>query len=242
MNLSDTPPLPPAATEPPAAAAAPAQPSTAPAHAAGLSLVNLAARQRMLSQRMILQTMLAAQGDAERMQAARRSLQVFTESQAHLEATPRRMEPTAARRIASTYHGAQGVGPTIHGFIERVRTTLDRISEGNGRLAGRSLAELVQLTDPVLDALNTATTAFDEVGRAQSEAIMRELTGIVTDIQGIAREARVVSFNAQVVAARAGAHGREFAVVANVLTDITSEIDRLTRDAAVLADRSRRSA
>ena len=103
MNLSDTPPLPPAATEPPAAATAPSQPSTAPAHAAGLSLVNLAARQRMLSQRMILQTMLAAQGDAERMQAARRSLQVFTESQAHLEATPRRMEPTAARRIAGDH-------------------------------------------------------------------------------------------------------------------------------------------
>ena len=245
MNLSDLPPSP----TPPTQAAAPASPatsatppSTAPAHAAGLSLVNLAARQRMLSQRMILQTMLAAQGDAERLQAARRSLQVFTESQVHLEATPRRMEPAAARRIASTYQGSQGVGPTIHAFIDRVRTTLDRIGEGNGRLAGRSLAELVQLTDPVLDALNTATTAFDEVGRAQSEALMRELSGIVTDIQGIAREARVVSFNAQVVAARAGAHGREFAVVANVLTDITSEIDRLTRDAAVLAERSRRPA
>jgi methyl-accepting chemotaxis protein len=131
------------------------------------------------------------------------------------------------------------VGPTIHAFIDRVRTTLDRIGEGNGRLAGRSLAELVQLTDPVLEALNTATTAFDEVGRAQSESLMRELSGIVSDIQGIAREARVVSFNAQVVAARAGANGREFAVVANVLTDITSEIDRLTRDAAVLAERSR---
>lgn len=244
MNLSDTPPVPPAPAAPSAppavsAAASHAASSSAPAHAAGLSLVNLAARQRMLSQRMILQTMLAAQGDAERLQAARRSLQVFTESQVHLEATPRRMEPAAARRIASTYQGSTGVGPTIHAFIDRVRTTLDRIGEGNGRLAGRSLAELVQLTDPVLDALNTATTAFDEVGRAQSEALMRELTGIVTDIQGIAREARVVSFNAQVVAARAGAHGREFAVVANVLTDITAEIDRLTRDAAVLAERSR---
>ncbi|RJP71032.1 MAG: hypothetical protein C4535_03490 [Comamonadaceae bacterium] len=79
-----------------------------PAHIAGLSLVNLAARQRMLSQRMILQTVLAAQGDVTRLQAA-----------------------------------------------------------------------------------------------------------------------------------RAGQHGREFAVVANVLSDITSEIDRLTRKAAVLAERSR---
>ncbi|WP_382328537.1 hypothetical protein ACFJGX_13125 [Hydrogenophaga sp. UC242_50] len=47
-----------------------------------------------------------------------------------------------------------------------------------------------------------------------------------------------MSFNAQVVAARAGQHGREFAVVANVLSDITGEIDGLTRKAAILAERS----
>ena len=41
------------------------------------------------------------------------------------------------------------------------------------------------------------------------------------------------------MAARAGQHGREFAVVANVLSDITTEIDTLTRKAAVLAERSR---
>ena len=69
--------------------------------------------------------------------------------------------------------------------------------------------------------------------------MMKELAGIVGDIQSVAKEAKVVSFNAQVMAARAGQHGREFAVVANVLSDITSEIDRLTRKAAVLAERSR---
>ncbi|MNT64730.1 Methyl-accepting chemotaxis protein 1 [compost metagenome] len=69
--------------------------------------------------------------------------------------------------------------------------------------------------------------------------MMKELAGIVDDIQSVAKEAKVVSFNAQVMAARAGQHGREFAVVANVLSDITSEIDRLTRKAAVLAERSR---
>jgi hypothetical protein len=52
----------------------------------------------------------------------------------------------------------------------------------------------------------------------------------------------VVSFNAQIMAARAGQHGREFAVVANVLSDITGEIDGLTRKAAVLADRNKLAA
>ena len=36
---------------------------------------------------------------------------------------------------------------------------------------------------------------------------MRELKGIVTDIQQVAREAKIVSFNAQVIAARAGLAG-----------------------------------
>ena len=46
-----------------------------------------------------------------------------------------------------------------------------------------------------------------------------------------------MSFNAQVIAARAGQQGREFAVVANVLSGISTEIDGLTQKAIHLADR-----
>jgi len=215
------------------------RPDTVPAHIAGLSLVNLAARQRMLSQRMVLQTVLAAQGDAERLQAARRSLQTFTESQQHLQATVGHLEPAGARRIDETYHGARGVGPVVQAFMRLMNQALDQIESGSAR-APTTLAELVAHTDRVLDALNTATTAFDEVAKARADAMMKELTGIVGDIQSVAKEAKVVSFNAQVMAARAGQHGREFAVVANVLSDISTEIDELTRKAAVLAERNAR--
>ena len=209
-----------------------------PAHIAGLSLVNLAARQRMLSQRMILQTVLAAQGDVARLQAAQRSLQIFTESQQHLLATGAQLEPASARRIAETYQGTRGVGPVVQAFMQLVRSALDQIEAASPR-AVATTAELVGHTERILEALNTATTAFDDLATARSGAMMKELAGIVGDIQSVAKEAKVVSFNAQVMAARAGQHGREFAVVANVLSDITSEIDRLTRKAAVLAERSR---
>ena len=209
-----------------------------PAHIAGLSLVNLAARQRMLSQRMILQTVLAAQGDGVRLQAAQRSLQIFTESQRHLLDAGAHLEPASARQINDTYQGPRGVGPVVQDFMQLVRSALDQIGAANPR-AGATTAELVGHTDRILEALNTATTAFDEVAKARSDAMMKELAGIVDDIQSVAKEAKVVSFNAQVIAARAGQHGREFAVVANVLSDITGEIDRLTRKAAVLAERSR---
>jgi hypothetical protein len=209
-----------------------------PPHLASLSLVNIAARQRMLSQRMILQTVMAAQGDAEWLRAANGSLLIFTESQQHLLATIKMLEPASARKLTDTYEGPHGVGPVVQAFMRLMRSTLDQIEAGSPRISA-TISELVGHTDRILAALNTATTAFDEVSQGRSDAMMKELAGIVDDIQGVAMEAKVVSFNAQVMAARAGQHGREFAVVANVLSDITSEIDRLTRKAAVLAERNR---
>jgi uncharacterized protein YoxC len=190
---------------------------------------------------MILQTLLAARGDAQKLEAAQRSLQIFTESQQHLLATPRQLEPASAQKIQATYEGVRGVGPVIDTFMQLMRRTLEQIERKAPGVA-ESLIELVGHTDRILEALNTATTAFDDITRAKSDAMMKELAGIVGDIQSVAKEAKVVSFNAQIMAARAGQHGREFAVVANVLSDITGEIDGLTRKAAVLADRNKLAA
>lgn len=228
------------------ASLSPSQPATpscvpVPAHINGLSLVNLAARQRMLSQRMILQTLLAGRGDTHKLEAARRSLQIFCESQQHLMRMSGQLEAAAAQKIAATYRGPGDVGPVIEGFMRLVHDTLEQIARQDRRL-DQSISELVEHTDRILEALNTATTAFDEIITAKSAAMMKELAGIVGDIQSVAKEAKVVSFNAQIMAARAGSHGREFAVVANVLSDITGEIDGLTRKAAVLADRNKLAA
>ena len=59
----------------------------------------------------------------------------------------------------------------------------------------------------------------------------KQLAGIMSDIESIAKQARMVAFNAQIVAARAGNAGKEFSVVAGVLSDITSEIDTLVKEA-----------
>ena len=213
----------------------------APSRDAGMSLVNLAARQRMLSQRMVLQTVLAARGSDLHLKAARSSLTLFTDRQARLVDTPRHLDATSAEIIRKAYHGPQGVGATIDAFAQQVGTALDLAERQSPRVED-ALARLVETTDGVLDALNTATTAFDQVSKAQSETLMKELAGIVASIQTVAREAKVVSFNAQVMAARAGQHGREFAVVANVLSGITNEIDGLSLQAVSLAGRSRSAA
>lgn len=205
-----------------------------------ISLVNLAARQRMLSQRMILQTVLAAAGSASHLQAAQKSFQLFCDSQLRLVATANEVDESSARSIKDTYAGPRGVGALIDGFMQQMRTTLQCIAKGNNHT--QPLAALVASTDGVLDALNTATTTFDTLNKHKGDKMMKELTSIVSSIQTIAREAKIVSFNAQVMAARAGQHGREFAVVANVLSGITNEIDGLSREAINLAARNRQAA
>ncbi|WP_375577166.1 type IV pili methyl-accepting chemotaxis transducer N-terminal domain-containing protein [Paracidovorax oryzae] len=219
----------------------PSTPGPAGSGEADISLVNLAARQRMLSQRIVLQTILAVQGDAAQARAARQTLQTFETSQARLVQTPRHLDAASAREVDAMYHGPRGVGATIDAFARQARATLDLAGQSSARAAD-ALAPLVAATDGVLEALNAATTVFDQIQRRQSEAMMGELSGIVASIQTVAREAKVVSFNAQVMAARAAAHGREFAVVANVLSGITAEIDRLSLQAVSLAGRGGRRA
>lgn len=215
----------------------PSHPPSGPA----LSLVNLAARQRMLSQRMILQTVLAAEGKGGLLQAAQQSFQTFCDSHRQLVDTANRMEPDAARQVRDTYQGPQGVGPTIERFMQLMRHTLEQV-ERQGPRVQQSVDELVACTDSVLSALNTATTTFDSLAKAKEDQLMRELVSIVTDIQSVAREAKVVSFNAQVLAARAGEQGRGFAVVANVLAGITQNIDLQSRKAMELTVRNRKAA
>lgn len=212
--------------------------TSAPQGGDGMSLVNLAARQRMLSQRIVLQTVLAAQGDDRQLQAARATLALFNDSQARLLAQSKQLDESAARAIDQIYHGPQGVAAVITAFCEAAAHTLELAQQQSPRVES-ALDRLVERTDSVLDALNRATTTFDQIFKARSDTLLKELAGIVNSIQTVAREAKVVSFNAQVMAARAGQHGREFAVVANVLSGITNEIDGLSLQAVSLAGRAR---
>ncbi|MBX9818938.1 MAG: methyl-accepting chemotaxis protein [Burkholderiaceae bacterium] len=209
--------------------------------AAPISDLNLAARQRMLSQRMVMQTLLAASGDAHQLSAARSTFQLFGDSHAQLLSTMSHYDAPSAAQLHAVYEGPQGVNATIQAFLELMRKTLDLISQRSPR-AQAVLESIVDSTDGVLDALNAATNVFDAVTKAKADLLFKELTGIVSDIHTIAREAKVVSFNAQVMAARAGQQGREFAVVATVLSGISTEIDGLSRKAIDLADRNRQHA
>ncbi len=107
--------------------------------------------------------------------------------------------------------------------------TLKAIAQGSAQ-AAELLAELVRITTPTLAILNTITAIYEEQAKQNARTVRKQLRGIITDIETINRQARMVAFNARIVAARAGQAGKEFAVVAGVLSNITGEIDEMVNN------------
>ena len=225
----------PIASAPPRGPVTPAveRPTTGPEP---MSVMNLSARQRMLSQRLALQIVLGVRGDVAQLTAARQTLTLFEQSQTTLVQTAQNLRNGDGETLRSVYFGPLNVARRVAHFIQYARTALE-YAQSHAAAAESAVAQLVACTDDVLQALNAATTAYDQITTAKEVAIMRELKGIVGDIQIVAREAKLVSFNAQVFAARAGAAGREFAVVAGTLSSISTEVDNLAKKGMALASR-----
>jgi len=211
-------------------------PSTATGSAASpISTFNMAARQRMLSQRLVLQILLAERGQAGQFEAAEETLRLFTSSHARLLEFGRSGSQEEARQVEDVYR-RQRVGEVVQGFVQRCERALAILRQPPERRT--RLDEVFEGLEEVLAALNIATSVFDQISARREQRMMGELKGIVTDIQQVARQAKIVSFNAQVIAARAGDSGREFGVVASTLSGISGEVDRLAVKGLDLVSRS----
>ena len=219
----------------PAPAAARGSPPAA-AHAEPASpevfgpLINLAGRQRMLSQRIVLYAMLSAQGDSAGLTTAGEALELFRGSHLKLLRSRDTVPPSAAAVLQEAFFGAQGADAPIREFMRLAEDTLTAVAAG-GAAARRLLPSLVARATPTLGLLNTLTQTFETLGRQQALLQQQHRTALISQIQRIASEARIVSLNARVIAARSGTDGREFAVVAAELSSISERIERLSKAA-----------
>lgn len=216
----------------------PVTPSRAPAPTAAprlsgevfATLINLSGRRRFTSQRVVLYAVLAAGKDPSAAAIAGEALQLFREAHDKLVKGSDQLPGVFCPVLEEAYFGREQGDRKIRDFIELAERTLQAIASG-WRQAGPLLDELVQSTTPLLAVLNSITAIYEKEARKHASRAKNQLLEVMSEIKTISKQAHMVAFNAQIIAARAGTAGREFSVVATVLTGITGEIDKLLQSA-----------
>jgi preprotein translocase subunit YajC len=120
--------------------------------------------------------------------------------------------------------GSGHVAKKIADFIALASAALATIARESAR-AEDAVQALIASADPLLDDLHGVTAVYEEESRRIARAQKKEQQQLIERINSIAREAHIVSFNGRIVASRADVTGREFAVVAGVMTSITRELE-----------------
>ena len=194
------------------------------------ALINLSGRRRFTSQRVVLYAVLASMGHEGAIATARETLALFRDAHVMLVEGRGGLPGIFCGQLRDAYFGPLQGDRVIRDFIGLAESTLDGIV-GNARGAPGLLDELVRSATPLLSVLNGLTLVYEEQSKRHAQAQKRQLQEMMGNVKTIARQARIVAFNAQIVAARAGEAGKEFAMVASTMTNVTGEIDELVRAA-----------
>ncbi|CAN7591879.1 methyl-accepting chemotaxis protein [Pseudoduganella sp. LjRoot289] len=199
------------------------------------ALINLSGGRRFTSQRLVLYAVLAGQGQEGAAAVAREALALFRGAHQTLVHGSDTLPGIFCRELEDVYFGRVGAERQFCDFMDLAERTL-AASEREARVDSPLLAQLVEMTTPVLALLNQITAIYQDQSKKHALLMKKQLHGVITEIETIAKQAKMVSFNARIVAARAGFAGREFAVVAGVLSNITGEIDDMVKTALTAAN------
>jgi hypothetical protein len=194
-------------------------------------MINLSGRRRFTSQRVVLYTVLAAQGVPDALRTAREALVLFREAHGQLVQESKDMPGLFSPALHEAYMGTARGHQRMLDFMELAERTLHAIESGWSRQVPAMLDEMVVSTTPLLVTLNSMTAIYEQEARDHAQAMALKLHTAMGEIKTISKQAQVVAMNARIVAARAGEVGKEFAVVATELISITTHIDTILHGA-----------
>ncbi len=197
------------------------------------TLINLSGRRRFTSQRVVLYAVLAAGKTPLAMDVAKEALALFSSAHNSLMKGSNGLPGLFSPALQNAYFGPPQGNEKITGFIALAERVLHGIESGWRHQVPVLLEELIESTTPLLATLNSITAIYEQEARSHAKKMEHHLHDAMEEIKTISKQAQVVAMNARIVAARAGAAGREFAVVATELISITSDIETILQAAMV---------
>ena len=167
------------------------------------ALINLAGRQRMLSQRIVLNAVLSTMGHETALETAREALALFKVSHAALVHGNSELPGVFFEELRLVYFGEIEGDRKIVDFTNLVEKALSACESGF-RTVPELLNELGKQATPIVALLNRITVVYEDESKKHAKVQRKQHHELMSSIQNIAKQARIVSVNAQIVAARAG--------------------------------------
>lgn len=114
---------------------------------------------------------------------------------------------------------------------DSARQTSDRLVDTSRTLeaSNREIQRQVTNSDALLDEARTMTGSVSRQMHDLGE-VARTIAGVVDIIRTVARQTNMLALNAAIEAARAGAAGRGFSVIASEIKTLAGEVQRATTD------------
>lgn len=198
------------------------------------ALINMAGRQRMLSQRLVLHAVLAAQeqgqGLAKALPVLRETLERMASSHDRLAHGDAEWPGAFSDGLRQAYFAPRNADARVRDFLGLAKQVLDGLESRRANVDA-IVQELVAEATPILELLNELTLAHEAEAALRTRQERARHQELMERLHTVAREAKVVAFNAQVAAHRAGSHGPEFGVVAARMGVITEEMEKLLAQA-----------
>ncbi|MEZ4744174.1 MAG: type IV pili methyl-accepting chemotaxis transducer N-terminal domain-containing protein [Bdellovibrionota bacterium] len=200
------------------------------------TLINISGRQRMLCQRiafLILDSVFS--NDSSLLEELDKAIVLFSDTHKLLVegSEEKKLPGLFSELLKQIFLGSKkDANNLVLRFIEQAQEICDDLKIGKEVEKSRLLVLLENSRKPMLSLLNDITNAyqqeselFAERQRQEVEKKRDQVKSMLKNIQLVAREAKIISFNTHVIASRLGPSGREVNAVGKAMETLNSEIN-----------------